>query len=118
MCLRLAAIAALAAVPGFSLCAQSAELEKAATAQQPVLTLDDAFERVADIHPELRLFGSRLDVLAAQRERAALRPPLVAGATVENAFGSGEVRGLHGAELTLTLASVLEFGGKLDARRT
>ncbi len=42
----------------------------------------------------------------------------MAGAQVENAFGSGETRGLDGAELTLTLASVLERGGKLDARRT
>lgn len=118
MCLRLAAIAALAAVPGLSLHTQSADYENVAAPQQPVLTLEDAFERVAEIHPELRLFGSRLDVLAAQRERAALRPPLVAGAAVENAFGTGAVRGLHGAELTLTLASVLERGGKLDARRT
>lgn len=82
------------------------------------LTLDDAFTRVADSHPELRLFGARSDVLAAERDRAALRPVLVAGATVENAFGSGEASGLQGTELTLTLASVLERGGKLDARRT
>lgn len=82
------------------------------------LTLDDAFARVADFHPELRLFGARSDVLAAERDRAALRPALVAGATVENAFGSGAASGLQGAEFTLTLASVLERGGKLDARRT
>ncbi len=41
----------------------------------------------------------------------------MAGGTVENAFGSGDASGLQGAELTLTLASVLERGGKLDARR-
>lgn len=82
------------------------------------LSLDDAFARVAATHPELRLFDSRGAVLAAERERAALRPALVAGATLENAFGTDEARGLQGAELTLTLASVLERGGKLDARRT
>ena len=82
------------------------------------LTLDDAFARVARTHPELRLFGARGDVLAAERDRAALRPPLVAGATIENALGTGSYSGLRGAELTLTLASVLERGGKLDARRT
>ncbi|MFD2836038.1 TolC family protein [Azotobacter vinelandii] len=82
------------------------------------LSLDDAFARVATNHPELRLFDSRGALLAAERERAALRPALVAGATLENAFGSGEARGLQGAELTLTLASVLERGGKLDARQT
>ncbi|QOY62662.1 TolC family protein [Lysobacter sp. H21R4] len=82
------------------------------------LTLDDAFQRVANTHPDLRLFGSRRDVLAAELERAALRPALVAGASIENAFGTGEASGLEGAELSLTLASVLERGGKLDARRT
>lgn len=82
------------------------------------LTLEDAFQRVADTHPTLRLFGSRSDWLAAERDRAELRPALVAGASIENAFGSGHASGLQGAELTLTLASVLERGGKLDARRT
>lgn len=82
------------------------------------LSLDDAFARVAATHPELRLFDSRGAVLAAERDRAVLRPALVAGATLENAFGTDEARGLQGAELTLTLASVLERGGKLDARKT
>ena len=82
------------------------------------LTLDDAFQRVAQTHPDLRLFGPRQDVLGAELDRASLRPAYVAGATVENAFGTGEASGVSGAELTLTLASVLERGGKLDARRT
>lgn len=81
------------------------------------LTLNDALIRVADSHPDLRLFGARSDVLAAERDRDALRPALIAGASVENALGSGESSGLRSAELTLTLASVLERGGKLDARR-
>ena len=38
---------------------------------RPTLTLDDAFARVADSHPQLRLFGARGDVLAAERDRAA-----------------------------------------------
>ena len=82
------------------------------------ISLDDAFARVADTHPDLRLFGSRRDGLSAELDRAALRPALVAGARVEYAFGTGEASGLQSAELTLTLASVLERGGKLDARRT
>lgn len=86
------------------------------------LTLDDAFARVAShrekTHPDLRLFDTRREVLQAERDRALQRPGLVAGATLENALGSGESAGLGGAELTLSLASVLERGGKLDARRT
>lgn len=83
-----------------------------------VLTLDDAFARVGEAHPDLRAFGARLDGLRAERDRAGLRPPLQAGVEIENAFGTGAARGLDGAELTLTLSSVLERGGKLDARRT
>ena len=82
------------------------------------LTLDDAIARVASAHPDVRLIDARATVLSAERERAEQRPPWTVGAEVENAFGTGETRGLDEAELTLTLASVLERGGKLDARRT
>jgi cobalt-zinc-cadmium efflux system outer membrane protein len=113
MWLRRAAFAAVA----LAVCA-------AARAQAPDmlslddLSLDDAFARVAQFHPELRLFGARHEVLAAELGRAALRPPLAVGAQVENAFGTGQTRGFDAAELTLSLASVFERGGKLDARRT
>ncbi|MGQ4582505.1 TolC family protein [Lysobacter sp. F60174L2] len=108
MRLRLAAFAAL-----FVVCAVAFPTHAA-----DPLTLDDAFQRVANTHPNLRLFGTRRDVLEAELDRASLHPALVAGASVENAFGTGEASGLQGAEITLSLASVLERGGKLDARRT
>lgn len=107
MRLRPAAIAVLSLVLCYDAQAQA----------RNALTLDDAFARVARSHPDLRLFGSRGDILAAERDRAALRPALVAGANIENAFGSGAASGTDRAEFTLTLASVLERGGKLDARR-
>lgn len=81
------------------------------------LTLDDAFARVGQAHPDLRLAGGQRNVLNAELDRASFRPPLVVGASAENVLGTGEASGLSGAELTLTLASVLERGGKLDARR-
>jgi cobalt-zinc-cadmium efflux system outer membrane protein len=81
------------------------------------LSLNGAFARVDKSHPDLRLFDARAQGLAAELDRSSLRPPLVAGASVENALGSGETSGFDIAELTLTLASVLERGGKLDARR-
>ena len=81
------------------------------------LTLDDAFARVEQAHPDLRLAGGQQSVLTAELDRASFKPPLVVGASAENILGTGEASGLSGAELTLTLASVLERGGKLDARR-
>jgi Outer membrane protein len=108
MSVRLAALAALVAVSAIAWPAHAADR----------LSLDEAFARVAQTHPDLRLFGARQDILSADLERAALRPAWVAGASIENALGTGEASGLDGAELTLSLASVLERGGKLDARRT
>lgn len=82
------------------------------------MTLDDAFARVAQAHPELRLIEARAAVLAAEREQVTQRPPWTIGAEIENALGTGNARGVDSAELTLSLSSVLERGGKLDARRT
>jgi cobalt-zinc-cadmium efflux system outer membrane protein len=82
------------------------------------LTLDDAIARVASTHPELRLFEARGAVLDAGRNAAAQRPALAAGLQVENVLGTDDHAGLKAAEISLTLASVLERGGKLDARRT
>ena len=104
-------LAALAACLALSVAAH------AAPASEP-LTLDAAFARVAGSHPDLRLFGPRGDALEAERDAALQPPPLRAGIALENALGSGDVRGLDAAELTLSLAGVLERGGKLDARRT
>lgn len=89
-----------------------------AAAQSPeTLTLDDAFARVAQSHPDLRLLEGQGNVLSAERDRATLRPGLVAGLEVENALGGGDASGFKQAEISLTLAGILERGGKLDARR-
>ena len=48
---------------------------------------------------------------------SAAPPAAAAGLQVENAAGTGALQGLQGADITLTLAAVLERGGKLDARR-
>ncbi|VXB19140.1 Cation transporter [Luteimonas sp. 9C] len=111
MLLRLAALAALAAAPCLA-AAQSAPMFVRASAQ--TLTLDDAFARVADAHPDLRMFDGQRAVFDAEREVAALRPPLEAGIGIENLGPDAPARTL---ETTLTLAGVFERGGKPDARR-
>lgn len=112
MWLRLAAVAAFAIAP----CVHAQAPSPAVPPE--TLTLDDAIARVARVHPDLRLFGTRTDTLLAERDAALLRPALRAGLDVENVLGSGAASGIDQAEVTLTLAGVLERGGKLDARRT
>lgn len=109
MSVRIAALAACMAAA----CAAASPPVRAAER----LGLDDAIARVDALHPDLRLFGALQAQREAERDQAALAPALTAGATLENAFGSGRSSGLSGAELTLTLAAVFERGGKLDARR-
>lgn len=108
MWMRLAAVVAFALVPR-------------AYAQVPAsavpLTLDDAIVRVALDHPELRLIDAQRPVLEARRDAAVLRPPLQLGVELENLLGSGDARGMQGAEATVSLSGVLERGDKLDARR-
>ena len=81
------------------------------------LTLDAAIARVVAQHPDLQVYEFAQAGLAANADRAALAAPLVAGLLLENAPGTGELSGVRGAELTLSLASVLERGGKREARR-
>lgn len=106
---RLAALAALAIAP-------------CAIAQVPSppapLTLDEAVSRVARTHPDLRLPELQRAAALARRDGAGFKPPLVFGVDIENALGSGDSRGFDAAEVTVSLAGVLERGGKLDARRT
>ena len=88
-----------------------------AAAQSPhALRLDEAFERTLPTHPELQRGPLRRAALQADVDAAAQRPPLVVGASLENLAGTGEVRGVHGAELTLTVGSSFERVGKRHAR--
>lgn len=111
MWLRLAALAAFAIAP----CVHAQAPSPAVSPD--TLTLDDAIARVARVHPDLRLIDARRGVLQAEHDAASLRPALRAGLEIENALGSGQARAFRQAEATLTLAGVLERGGKLDARR-
>jgi outer membrane protein, heavy metal efflux system len=123
MWMHLAALAALALMP----CASAQAAAPVTPIDRPVpgtvaaappLTLDTAFARVAVRHPDLRLADAQRPLQEARRDAAILRPPVTFGVELENALGTGDARGFDAAELTVSLAGVLERGGKLDARRT
>ncbi|WP_427852329.1 TolC family protein [Stenotrophomonas acidaminiphila] len=105
---RLAALAALAIAP----CA----IAQVPSPPEP-LTLDAAISRVARTHPDLRLPVLQRAAAEARYEGAGFKPPLAFGVDIENALGTGASRGFDATEVTVSLAGVLERGGKLDARR-
>lgn len=80
------------------------------------LTLDDAFRRVIATHPDLAALRYSEAALSAELDRAAQAPPLRLEASAENLLGTGAASALDGAELTVSLASVLERGDKRAAR--
>lgn len=86
-------------------------------AQQPgTLTLDEAFTRVIARHPDLARFRYSREGAQAEADEAAQRPEFRAGIESENWPGTGSKSGPGEAQVTLSLASELELGGKRAAR--
>jgi cobalt-zinc-cadmium efflux system outer membrane protein len=89
-----------------------------ATSATPfTLSLDQAMGRTLDKHPDLKLFEYTEKTLQADADIASQRPPINAGLRMQNALGTNETTGFKNAEIALTLASVLERGGKREARQ-
>jgi outer membrane protein, heavy metal efflux system len=88
------------------------------SAQQSLpLVFADAARKTIASHPQLEQFSLAIEAATAQTETAALKPPLEVLAEAENVAGSGALSGADSAEITLSLSSVFERGGKRDARR-
>lgn len=115
MLLRVAAFAALAVAPCLTASAQSPDGVRAHDTTS--ITLDDAFQRVAETHPDLRLFNGQRRMLDAEQAEASLKPGQVLGVDLEGLVLNDAAQRTRAIEATLTLASVYERGGKLDARR-
>lgn len=99
-----------------SLLALMINVNPAAHAGEIALTLPDALSSALAQNPRLKVFDFRLAGLEGRRLTADQSPALEAGLEVENALGSGDLQALDGAEYTLALSSVLELGGKRQAR--
>lgn len=81
------------------------------------LTLDTALKRALKQNPSLKVFSFRNTALTGQMETAGLKPAYELGLEAENFSGSDELSGFDGAEITISLSSVLEMGDKRSARR-
>lgn len=89
----------------------------AVQAEGEPLTLATALSRAMAQNPELHAFELRLKELEGSRLTANQAPAYEAELEVENALGSGDLRGADQAEYTLSLSSIIELGGKRQARR-
>lgn len=85
-------------------------------ARATTLTLANAIENTLNQNPSLKVFPVREQGLYAEREMAALSPAYRLGAELENVAGTARLSGIKSAELTVSLSSVLELGGKTAAR--
>jgi len=79
---------------------------------QPSLNLTTAIERTLLQSPQLQQFPYQQRALEAQKRQAGLPPNPQLQADLENVLGTGQSRGLSGAELTLSLSQLIEMGDK------
>jgi cobalt-zinc-cadmium efflux system outer membrane protein len=93
-------------------------LTTVARAETPVstLSLSTALQRTLEQNPSLKVFQFRREALAGSSFTANLKPAYEIGIEAENFAGSGETEAFDGAELTVSLSSVLELGDKRIAR--
>ena len=81
-----------------------------------VLTLEAAFARTLEKHPDLTRFDYLREGASATLEAESLRPPLRVELELENAPRTRQDSAFASAEGTLSLASVFERGDKRQAR--
>ena len=107
-------IAAFLAVSSCASIAQAQTVAPAATS--PPLTLERALALAGETAPSIEAASAGVRAAEAGRTVAAYRPNPTIIAETENIVGSGQYRGLRGAETTAGLALPIELGGKRSAR--
>lgn len=88
----------------------------AAENTEPTLTLTTALALTLAQNPRLHQYRFTNKVLSAQKQSSTLRPALALELQIENFAGSGSRAGFETAETTLALSSLIELGGKRQAR--
>jgi outer membrane protein, heavy metal efflux system len=102
---------------GTLLCAQFA-LAETASALKDALSFDQAARKTLAAHPQFKSFALALDASRAREAQAGLKPALELSGDLENILGTGDVSGVKGSELTISLGSIFERGNKRAARTT
>ncbi len=84
--------------------------------QAGVLTLNRALQRAVAGNPKLAVADREIGIATGKRIQAGVIPNPEISFELDNAFGSGDYRGLRSAETTVQLSQAIELGGKRDAR--
>ncbi|NRQ43848.1 TolC family protein [Rheinheimera sp. YQF-2] len=104
-------------LPAFWLAAVGYPAAPFALAAEPqALTLTQALQRTLQHDATLQAFPYQLRMAEAAQLQAAVRPSPELAVTLENVAGSGDSRGLSGAELSLSLSQQIELGQKRERR--
>jgi cobalt-zinc-cadmium efflux system outer membrane protein len=106
----------LLALSGCLVAALLAAPTSAANSQSSAMTLPSAVQLALSRNPELQVYQLREQGLRGLATTANLSPQFAVGAEAENLGGSGDFNGTDSAEFTLALSSVIELGGKREAR--
>jgi cobalt-zinc-cadmium efflux system outer membrane protein len=81
-----------------------------------VLTLSRALHRADAANPKLAAAAADIGIAAGKHVQAGAIPNPELSFELDNAFGTGDFRGLRSAETTLQIGQLIELGGKRDAR--
>jgi len=90
----------------------------AAETSDTTMTLGSAIQLALSQNPDLRVYRFREIGLQGLAQTANLRPQFDLSAEAENIGGTDDYGGADSAEFTLALSSVIELGGKREARVT
>jgi len=88
----------------------------AAETSDTTMTLGSAIQLALSQNPDLQVYRFREIGLQGLTQTADLRPQFDLSAEAENLGGTDDFSGADSAEFTLALSSVIELGGKREAR--
>lgn len=80
------------------------------------LTLNAALQRAVAANPKLVAADRDVGIAAGRHIQAGAIPNPEVSFELDNAFGTGDFRGLNSAETTIGIGQLVELGGKREAR--
>lgn len=80
------------------------------------LTLSQALHRAASVNLKVAAAGHDVGIASGKHVQAGAIPNPELSFELDNAFGTGDYRGLQSSESTLQISQLIELGGKRDAR--